>query len=211
MSWIKTIQKPKKICIENPDFPLFSVFSGYNWKLSGGTKQAGILAAAFICAANCQTVVEIGTWQGFTSAILGKSLSANAGSDGLLISVDIKEGNLERGKAETKNLPITHKTVVCDSVNLDLGSELGGRVIDLAFVDGDHSYDYAKNDIELCHEHLRDYGFIFVHDYSKTGFPGVYRAVNEFVETFDYSLFFLDENRVSTDYRTAILQRMGNY
>ena len=66
--------KPVKLCLERPEFPIFEVFKGYDWKLSGGTKQAGVLAAAFILAYDIETVIEIGVWQGFTSHILGKAL-----------------------------------------------------------------------------------------------------------------------------------------
>jgi predicted O-methyltransferase YrrM len=210
VSWIRTSMKPVKICIENPDFPLAKVFSGYDWKLSGGTKQLGLLSAAFILANNVDTVIEIGTWQGFSSAILAKALAANS-RDGLLISVDVSSTSLKHSENATKDIPITHNRVMIDSMLVDYRSLLNGRTVGLAFVDGNHHYEYTKHDIRACYEVLRPYGIIAVHDYSKTGYPGVYSAVNEFVaETKDH-MFFLEENRESTDYRSAIIQKKGNY
>jgi predicted O-methyltransferase YrrM len=210
MSWLCTQMKPVKLCFENPAFPLAQVFTGIDWKLAGGTKQAGILAATMICALDVDTVVEIGMWQGFTSAILGRALACNAGKDGLLLSIDIKAQNAERGYRQTCGLGIEHRTVVKDSMEVDLAGELAGRRIGLAFVDGNHLYEFAQHDIELCAPLLKTNGVLMVHDYSK-GFPGVYRAVNEFRERSNWPMFFLDENRKSTDYRTAVFQNRGAY
>lgn len=207
MSWITTQMKPAKLCLENPGHPLSGVFDGLDWKLSGGTKQAGILAATLICALDIDTVVEIGMWQGFTSAILGKALACNAEGSGLLLSIDIKEANARRGQEATKGLPIEHRVVVSDSRAVDLAALLAGRSLGLAFVDGNHDYEYAKSDIEMCGKALRKNGVMFVHDYSKAGFPGVWQAVNEYAESTGWPVLFMDENRRTTDYRTAVLQK----
>jgi len=207
MSWITTIEKPHKSCVENSEYPLFWLFAGHDWKLSGATKQIGIIAAAMICGFDCKTVVEIGLWQGFSSKLLGKALTTNVGKDGLLVSIDIKQSNADKSRRQTKNLPITHRVVVADSKDIRMKGLLEGRPIDLAFIDGDHSYEYAKNDMTICDKWLRPYGIMIVHDYSNNGFPGVYKAVNEFVADKDYAMFYLPENRKTVDYRTAILQK----
>ena len=54
--------------------------------------------------------------------------------------------------------------------------------IDLVFIDGNHSYEYVKNDLERYYKCVRNNGVIAVHDYGHLNFPGVKKAVDEFVE-----------------------------
>jgi predicted O-methyltransferase YrrM len=69
-------------------------------------------------------------------------------------------------------------------------SEVSGcEDIDLLFIDGDHTYEGCKADIQGFFPHVRDGGIIAIHDYDKTSLPefktvkkdvpGVTRAVNE--------------------------------
>lgn len=53
--------------------------------------------------------------------------------------------------------------------------------IDLVFIDGNHDYDFVKEDIELWLPKIRRGGILAGHDYHLTGerFPGVKRAVDE--------------------------------
>lgn len=53
--------------------------------------------------------------------------------------------------------------------------------VDFIYVDGDHSYENVKCDIQLYHPKVRFKGVLGGHDYPY--FPGVFKAVNEFVET----------------------------
>jgi len=202
--------KPVKECTENPDYPAASVFQGIKWELSGGTKQAGIIAASLVLGSNIDTVIEIGIYYGFTSHILAKSLASNT-ENGFLFSVDINPRAIQRSKNITKGLPITHLHLESDSKLVNYKEVLNGRKVGLAFVDGNHTHEYAGHDIRACYEVLKPYGYIVVHDYSKTGFPGVYQAVSEFIKETGDPLFYIEENRESTDYRTAIIQKKGNY
>ena len=210
MSWIKTFMKPTKISIENPDYPVSSIYQDIPWELSGGTKQACMVACAFILALDVDTVIEIGAWQGFSSLMLGRTLAVNSRS-GLLVTIDVNPNALTRASNFTKGLPIEHRLVKGDSMQEAFSLPLDGRVPGLCFVDGEHKYEYCKSDLEKCAKVMKPYGVLVVHDYSKTGHPGVYQAVNEFVEQTGAAKIYLDENRESTDYRTAILQLSGNY
>lgn len=61
--------------------------------------------------------------------------------------------------------------------------EIENNSIDLLFIDGDHSYEQCKRDIENYWPKLKKGGVLLGHDYRKTT-PGVIRAVNEiFAET----------------------------
>ena len=50
------------------------------------------------------------------------------------------------------------------------------------FIDGDHSYEAAKADIEAWRPKVRTGGLLNGHDYDSTRFPGMYRAVDQFAE-----------------------------
>ena len=58
------------------------------------------------------------------------------------------------------------------------------NTIDLVFIDGNHSYEYVKSDLEKYYPKVRTNGIIAIHDYDHpyhTSFPGVKKAVDEFV------------------------------
>lgn len=212
MTWIKTTMKPEKVSVENPDHPVSSIFHDVPWKLSGGTKQACVVSASLILALDIGTVVEIGAWQGFSSLMLGRALATNAMDDGavqhapLLLTVDINTRALERSRAMTNGLPIEHRHVQADSMEVDLREHLAGRIPRLCFIDGNHDYEHCKNDMELCADLLPKWGVLVVHDYSG-GFPGVVKAVNGFLGKTGWQSIYLDENRCATDYKTIVIQR----
>ena len=51
---------------------------------------------------------------------------------------------------------------------------------DAVFIDGDHSYEGAKHDLERWGSRVRDGGLVLVHD-AISRFPGVLRAIEEWV------------------------------
>lgn len=52
-------------------------------------------------------------------------------------------------------------------------------MIDVLYIDGLHTYDGCKKDIELFRDKIQHGGFLCGHDYQGR-FPGVIKAVNEF-------------------------------
>lgn len=56
------------------------------------------------------------------------------------------------------------------------------KSIGLVFIDGNHSYEYVKSDLELYYNCIKSYGIMAVHDYcGHPDFPGVKQATDEFV------------------------------
>lgn len=51
--------------------------------------------------------------------------------------------------------------------------------LDLVFIDGNHSYEYVKEDLSLWAPKVRKGGIIAGHDYNERLFPDVVRAVRE--------------------------------
>ncbi len=55
--------------------------------------------------------------------------------------------------------------------------------ISLLFIDGDHSYEGCKKDIDAWLPHMKEHGVIFFHDHDESS-PGVMQAASEFVNTY---------------------------
>lgn len=53
--------------------------------------------------------------------------------------------------------------------------------VDVIYIDGDHSYETVKNDLEFGYNIIKDGGFICGHDYGKAH-NGVLKAVDEFIK-----------------------------
>lgn len=50
--------------------------------------------------------------------------------------------------------------------------------LDFAYIDGNHHYEYVKEDIQICLKKIKNDGIIGGHDYCAQS-PGVIKAVNE--------------------------------
>jgi len=60
--------------------------------------------------------------------------------------------------------------------------------IDFIYIDGNHSYDFVKQDIDLFFNKVKDGGVIGGHDYDES-FPGVIKAAKEFSKKHNYKLY----------------------
>jgi predicted O-methyltransferase YrrM len=58
---------------------------------------------------------------------------------------------------------------------------LGNELLDLLFVDGDHSYEGIKNDIEKYSGLIKPGGFLVVDDYNQKLYPQIVRYMDEFL------------------------------
>jgi hypothetical protein len=59
-------------------------------------------------------------------------------------------------------------------------STFDDNFFDWCYIDGDHSYDGVKYDLELLRNKTKNNGIIMCHDYISPRFVGVVRAVDEF-------------------------------
>ena len=69
--------------------------------------------------------------------------------------------------------------------------EIPDESLDFCFIDGNHSYEFVKEDIELYLPKVKKGGLFGWHDYGHVK-GGVEEAVNEL---FNESEFFLDSNK----------------
>lgn len=65
--------------------------------------------------------------------------------------------------------------------------------IDVLFIDGDHSYEGCKADIEAWYPYVKKGGVMLFHDCDESS-PGVVQAVAEFICTHDYTKFKLTKD-----------------
>ncbi len=122
-------------------------------------------------------IVNVGSGAGTSGLALRESRS-----DATIYTVDISEGGPNGGLQNEVNafkhtqyqLPIQ---ILGDSKKV--GHEWNKGEIDMLFIDGDHSYDGCKGDIEAWVPHVKKNGIIMLHDYTRDVWPDVKNAVDD--------------------------------
>lgn len=133
------------------------------------------------------TVVEIGSYTGESTVMFAEKAKLVIAIDPFMNDYDLNDGTchaadlpttvyqkfLER-TAPYKN--ITHIKKTSD----DAVAELSGALFDIIYIDGVHTYEQVKKDIENYRGLVKPGGFLCGHDYGDIGhIAGVYKAVNE--------------------------------
>jgi len=127
---------------------------------------------------NAKTTIEIGVKGGYTSLLLGKLADENNGKH---YAVDISKKWLTQLEINATTLSIKNIIFVNeDSGDIDWRTfEHLENTIDLAFIDGDHSYKAVKQDIRQIADAIRVGGILAFHDYYDFRNIGVKKAVDE--------------------------------
>lgn len=132
-------------------------------------------SAALVELARGKTVLEIGTFQGYSAILMSRVAK-------VVHTVDWHRGGHELGEQDTLATAWTNIQIAgAQNVVLHVGRSedvlpvLRGP-FELIFIDGSHEYEDVKEDIFLCYRLGRQMLF---HDYR--GYPGVTQAVDEFV------------------------------
>jgi predicted O-methyltransferase YrrM len=139
------------------------------------------LSFLFTISKKTKTVVEVGSWKGkSTHALL-------CGCNGTVIAVDHFQGSqFERENAHLeavngdvysqfmKNVGSFKNLKVFKTDSLSASKEFKDKSVDMVFIDGGHTYEEVKADIEAWLPKTKK--MICGHDY---GFEGVIKAVQE--------------------------------
>jgi hypothetical protein len=129
--------------------------------------------------------VEIGTAKGDNALSILQELSIKK-----LFLIDpytsYVEGDQQVSFEETlvtarKKLSQFHQAIFIRKVSEDAVKDVD-ESLDFVYIDGNHSYEYVKNDIALYYPLVKAGGVIGGHDYVPYHDPGVFQAVNEFVQ-----------------------------
>lgn len=75
--------------------------------------------------------------------------------------------------------------------------------LDFVYIDGNHQYEFVKQDLELWSRRVRSGGIIAGHDYYSFLNNGVIRAVDEHVATHDITEWYLTDDRWARSARTG--------
>lgn len=122
-----------------------------------------------------QVILEIGTMRGGNFFLLSRAAVEKA----YLISLDLPQGRWGGGYRLWRKWlfrRLLRKGQTADFVRADSHSResleqvrelLGGRHLDVLFIDGDHSYQGVKQDCEMYSPLLRQGGLIAFHDVAK--------------------------------------------
>lgn len=135
--------------------------------------------------------VEIGVWKGQFSKILLDTVNPK-----MLYLIDPWEGDVMSGDKNgnnivTINLPTYFiENIIPEFYFIDNVKVINGfssflqffpdDYLDWIYIDGDHSYESVKHDLNVCFPKIKKDGIISGHDYTNTMFPGVVKAVDEF-------------------------------
>lgn len=140
-----------------------------------------------------KSIVEIGVFQGKTSIEFRKFFP-----DALLYLIDpwkLYDDYLTQEAGPRSLIPVDYenayqslrkifsqdpKVKILRKTSVEALSDVPDGV-DLVFIDGNHSYSYVKQDIEVWLPKVRHGGILSGHDYNNL-FPGVIQAVDEFFQ-----------------------------
>lgn len=142
-------------------------------------------------ASKSRLIVEVGSWMGRSTCALA------ANTPGVVFAVDTWKGSeehatmladkpsgwlYERFLANTDGLP----TIPLMLLSLEAAALLQrcGELVDMIFIDANHSYDSVKADIQAWMPLLAPRGIICGHDYDPPNWTGIKQAVDECVPKF---------------------------
>jgi len=123
-----------------------------------------------------RNIVELGTRSGNSTLVM---LEAAQHVGGKVLSVDIDPCTEAKDRIAAAKLDHLWTFIQGNDMEVD-----GGRLpepIDLLFIDTNHLYRYTIQELQRYSQFLRSGSWIVLHDY--VSFPGVNRAVEEFVKT----------------------------
>jgi predicted O-methyltransferase YrrM len=155
-------------------------------------------------------VVEIGSWQGYSTSFLARAVIESG--NGRLFAIDHFLGNAGKerfyvaGREDLSDLPrnfalnmerlgLSQTVTLLAMPNSEAAARLrdeGARVRFL-FIDGDHSPDGVRRDVDLCLPYLLK-GAIVVFDDCSPSAPGVIRLVDELIRKRVFSRAFACPN-----------------
>jgi MMP 1-O-methyltransferase len=153
-------------------------------------------------------VVEIGSWQGRSSSFLARAVKESG--NGKFYAIDHFKGNLGKesaymvGAADLSDLKqnflgnmeavgLSQHFHVMDMSNTQAAIQIADKTVRLLFIDGDHTYEGVRKDLELFVPKLCDNAIVIFDDFSNN-FPGLLGAVDEFLRGTPVSRVMAYEN-----------------
>jgi len=94
-----------------------------------------------------------------------------------------------------------HKVIWIKSSSVEAVAGFQDKSLDFVYIDGNHDYKFALQDIELWTLKVKQGGIIGGHDYGEN-FPGVEKAIEEYSSKnkIEYKTNFFGNEKVNTDW-----------
>ena len=146
-------------------------------------------------------ILEIGRYWGGTTVLLAH---ATHDSNVKVVSVDVVEGCLN---SETENWLNTYEERTRINICVDNSQTMDNLPLSMIFVDGDHTYDGVKNDVEKVLRPSTKY--IVLHDYFEITKDGSYKkyGVKKYVDE------LISRNickKIEQTHTMIVLENIGN-
>ena len=154
--------------------------SGYHWTLPGFSRPVSVdrIEAFFLynlaVALRIQSAVEIGTGFGYSTLWLAGGVYEVWGDEGWVGTIDsLKEGGLgaigtDFAAWAVEYLGLGHViTRLVGTSPTDVAGLVGGRRVELAFIDGNHQGEQPLRDFMSLTRHLAARGVVVWHDFDK--------------------------------------------
>jgi hypothetical protein len=154
-------------------------------------------------------IAEVGVFKGEFSKIILEVMKPKE-----LHLIDIFEGDMCSGDKDGNNIiwtelneeyirlkkeyEKTKEVYIHKGKSHTILEEFGDGYFDLIYIDGDHSYNGVKIDLEMSYKKIKPGGLICGHDYISPRFDGVVNAVNEFCEENNLSINYLTKDGCPT-------------
>ena len=110
-----------------------------------GTQHHSDLIIQLVKSVNCKTYLELGIYDGSTLSRVAETVPR-------VIGVDIKDLRIN------KNIGEFHLSTTQDFL------QNFNEMVDVIFIDADHSFESVKEDFELSLKLLNEFGIIILHD-----------------------------------------------
>jgi hypothetical protein len=150
-----------------------------------------------------KTGAEIGVWDGVFSEVLCKSIPGLK-----LYSIDCWETykgykdhtlnhNMQNAYEVAKTRLEPYGAILIKKFSMDAVKDFADESLDFVFIDGNHEYEFVKEDINAWAPKVRKGGIVSGHDYYHfpSGRGGIIKAVNEYVAEHDIELQLTEWNK----------------
>lgn len=181
-----------------PGVPDLERFADSASSIPGMLSRESALALYTLCYLQelAGDVVEIGSWQGYSTSFLAKAVKDSG--NGTLYAIDHFKGNvgketfyvvdrpdlsdLRRGfEGNLRGLGLWDRVRLLDMPNEEAVNHLAGVKVRLLFIDGDHTRAGVEKDIRLFFPLVLPGGLVVFDDFSPN-FPGLIGALEQFVQ-----------------------------
>ncbi len=149
-------------------------------------------------------VVEVGSWQGYSTSFLGQAVKDSG--NGRLVAIDHFQGNpgkesyyvvkddslsdlKENFLRNMNDAALTDHITLLDMPNDRAAEELSAKQIRFLFIDGDHTQEGVQKDIDLFFPLLVP-GAVVVFDDFTDAFPGLVKALDGLLGQRDFDRAF---------------------